>query len=103
MEYQLRIYRIQAGKLDAFLAAWRTGVYPLRLAYGFAVVGAWVLADTSRVRVGAGVRRPGGVRGRGCGVLRLARARGPRPRSGPLHRARRGALHDRGPRNWPPT
>jgi hypothetical protein len=46
VEYQLRIYRIQAGKLDAFLAAWRTGVYPLRLAYGFAVVGAWVLVDS---------------------------------------------------------
>jgi hypothetical protein len=46
VEYQLRTYRIQAGKLEPFLAAWRTGVYPLRQAFGFTVVGAWVLADT---------------------------------------------------------
>jgi len=46
VEYQVRTFRIQAGKLDDFVAAWRTGVYPLRQAFGFAVVGAWVLPDT---------------------------------------------------------
>jgi hypothetical protein len=45
VEYQLRTYQIQSGKLDAFVSAWRTGVYPLRQAYGFALIGAWVLAD----------------------------------------------------------
>jgi hypothetical protein len=42
----LRTYRIQAGKRDAFVSAWRTGVYPLRQAYGFTIAGAWLLADS---------------------------------------------------------
>ena len=41
MEYQLRRYRIRAGKMDAFLDAWLRGVYPLRRQFGFTFVGAW--------------------------------------------------------------
>lgn len=41
MEYQLRHYRIRAGKMDAFLDAWLRGVYPLRRKFGFTFAGAW--------------------------------------------------------------
>ncbi len=46
MEYQIRRYRIAAGKLDEFVAAWRTRVVPLRRQFGFTLVGAWALPDT---------------------------------------------------------
>ena len=41
MEYQLRRYGIRAGKMDAFLDAWLSGVYPLRRTFGFTLEGAW--------------------------------------------------------------
>jgi hypothetical protein len=41
MEYQLRHYRIRAGRMDAFLDAWLRGVYPLRRRFGFVFAGAW--------------------------------------------------------------
>jgi hypothetical protein len=41
MEYQLRHYRIRTGQMDAFVDAWRRGVYPLRQRFGFVFVGAW--------------------------------------------------------------
>jgi hypothetical protein len=41
MEYQLRHYRIRAGRMDEFLDAWLRGVYPLRRKFGFHFVGAW--------------------------------------------------------------
>ena len=45
MEFQRRRCQIQAGTLDTFLAAWTTGFYPLREAFGFTVVGAWAHPD----------------------------------------------------------
>lgn len=42
MTTQLRIYTINRGKLDEFVAAWRKGVYPLRLTHGFSIPAAWV-------------------------------------------------------------
>ncbi len=45
MEYQLRRYRIQPGKLQECVAAWRASVYPLRLQHGFEVVGAWTIEE----------------------------------------------------------
>lgn len=42
---QLRMYTIQAGKLQEFVEGWRSGVYPLRLKHGFAVDGAWVVEE----------------------------------------------------------
>lgn len=46
MDYQLRKYRIKAGRLDEFVGLWRNGVLPLRVAAGFRLVGAWVSEDT---------------------------------------------------------
>lgn len=35
--WELRIYTINRGRLDDFVAAWREGVYPLRLEHGFKI------------------------------------------------------------------
>lgn len=42
MTSQLRVYVISRGKLDDFVAAWKKGVYPLRLRHGFAIPQAWI-------------------------------------------------------------
>jgi hypothetical protein len=34
---QLRLYTIDKGRLDDFAAAWRSGVYPLRLKLGYRI------------------------------------------------------------------
>jgi hypothetical protein len=47
MEYQLRWYRVQPGRLQECVAAWRAGVYPLRLRFGFRIVGAWTIEERS--------------------------------------------------------
>ena len=39
---QLRIYTINRGKMDDFVAAWLAGVYPLRKKHGFEIERAWV-------------------------------------------------------------
>jgi hypothetical protein len=38
---QLRIYRIEPGRMAEFLKAWRDGVVPLRMRFGFEIEGAW--------------------------------------------------------------
>lgn len=38
---QLRIYRVQDGRLEEFVAGWAGGVAPLRERFGFRVEGAW--------------------------------------------------------------
>jgi hypothetical protein len=48
MEFQLREYTIEAGRLDDFVREWRELVLPLRLAQGFSVLGPWVERDASR-------------------------------------------------------
>ena len=48
MEYQLRDYRVRPGELDEWLEEWREQVYPLRLANGFEVIGAWIAREESR-------------------------------------------------------
>jgi hypothetical protein len=48
MRYQLRSYRVRNGEMDEWLREWRELVYPLRLAHGFLVVGAWVNRDQDR-------------------------------------------------------
>ena len=45
---QLRDYRIAPGHLDDFLAAWSTGVRPLRAKFGFDVQAAWVVPGEDR-------------------------------------------------------
>src|SRR5438309_285238 len=45
MVTQLRIYTINRGMLDAFVEAWKAGVYPLRLQHGYNIPAAWVNRD----------------------------------------------------------
>lgn len=40
--WELRIYTINRGRLDDFVAAWLEGVYPLRLEHGFQIPAAWI-------------------------------------------------------------
>jgi hypothetical protein len=42
MVSQLRIFKVQEGKLDEFIKAWLSQVYPLRLHHGFTIDGAWI-------------------------------------------------------------
>jgi hypothetical protein len=42
MEFQLREYTIEDGRLDDFIEEWREHVLPLRLSLGFSVLGPWV-------------------------------------------------------------
>jgi hypothetical protein len=44
---QLRIYDIEPGRLESFVAAWTAGVAPLRARFGFAVEG-WVVPGEDR-------------------------------------------------------
>ncbi|MFQ5966560.1 MAG: NIPSNAP family protein [Acidimicrobiia bacterium] len=46
MEYQLRRYQIEAGKMSEFVEAWTDGVVPLRKKFGFEFRGAWVIEET---------------------------------------------------------
>jgi hypothetical protein len=46
MVTQLRIYKIQEGKLDDFLSAWLAGVYPLRTSLGYTIQ-AWTVRETN--------------------------------------------------------
>jgi hypothetical protein len=43
-DVQLRIYSIEPGRLEAFLAAWTAGVVPLRRRFGFSI-DAWTVPD----------------------------------------------------------
>lgn len=47
MEVQLCRYRIEQGRLDQFTAEWRSGVVPLREKFGFTLLGAWSLPESS--------------------------------------------------------
>jgi hypothetical protein len=48
MQFQLRDYTIEDGRLDDFVSEWREHVLPLRVAMGFNVLGPWVERGTSR-------------------------------------------------------
>ena len=48
MDYQLRSYVVKQGEMDEWLTEWREKVVPLRLEFGFEVVGAWVIGEESR-------------------------------------------------------
>jgi hypothetical protein len=41
MEYQLREYDMKPGELDSFIDEWNARIRPLRLQFGFQLVGAW--------------------------------------------------------------
>ena len=44
---QLRIYEIEPGRLDEFVAAWVAGVEPLRRRFGFDIQ-AWIVVGADR-------------------------------------------------------
>ena len=46
MEWQLRIYTIDDGKLAGWIDEWRSHVAPLRRRLGFRVLGPWVDGNT---------------------------------------------------------
>lgn len=45
VEYMLRDYRVKPGEMDEWLEELKAKVYPLRLKFGFKVVGAWRIGD----------------------------------------------------------
>lgn len=45
---QFRLYTINRGKLDAFVQAWKEGVYPLRQEHGFLIPAAWTIEETNQ-------------------------------------------------------
>jgi hypothetical protein len=48
MTTELRDYRIRAGHLDDFVAAWIAGVPQLRRQHGFRIDGAWIVRSEDR-------------------------------------------------------
>lgn len=48
MQYQLRIYSVKPGALDAWVAEWSAHVLPLRQAGGLEVLGPWITRDDQR-------------------------------------------------------
>ena len=48
MQFQLRDYTIEEGRLDDFVREWRELVLPLRKSLGFSVLGPWIERETSR-------------------------------------------------------
>ena len=48
MEFQLRLYRVEPGRLDEFVDEWRRLILPLRRRLGFSIVGPWVNREESR-------------------------------------------------------
>jgi len=48
MQLELRIYRIEEGRLDEFVDEWRALILPLRRQLGFSIVGPWINRDESR-------------------------------------------------------
>ena len=46
MEWQLRIYTINHGELDEWVAEWTAHIAPLRRELGFRVLGPWVDGHT---------------------------------------------------------
>ena len=45
---QIRIFTINKGKMNEFVSAWKNGVYPLRIKYGFKIEKAWVVRDKNK-------------------------------------------------------
>jgi hypothetical protein len=48
VEYQLRIYTVQPGKMEAWVSDWHRHVLPLRRKFGFEVLGPWVIDEEDR-------------------------------------------------------
>lgn len=48
MRFELRDYRVKPGEMDEWIAEWSEKVRPLRAAFGFESVGAWVARTEDR-------------------------------------------------------
>lgn len=48
MQFQLREYIVEAGRLEDFVREWKERVLPLRERQGFTVLGPWVEREASR-------------------------------------------------------
>lgn len=48
MPTELRIYTVKDGALEEFVREWRERIYPLRLKFGFRVLGAWTVPVTNQ-------------------------------------------------------
>ena len=48
MAFEMRDFKIQSGRMAAFIAAWRAGVVPMRQRHGFRIAGAWTVASEDR-------------------------------------------------------
>jgi len=46
--WELRIYTINRGQLDDFVAAWLAGPYPIRTEQGFEIPAAWVSRENNQ-------------------------------------------------------
>ena len=45
MYAELRVYRVDPGAMEAWVAEWLEHVYPLRLSMGFGIPAAWIAGD----------------------------------------------------------
>jgi hypothetical protein len=45
VRFQLRVSTVKQGEMEGFVHEWQEQVAPLRLAYGFSIVGPWVADD----------------------------------------------------------
>ena len=61
MELVLRIYTINAGEMEEWVAEWRAQVLPLRRRLGFEVLGAWVSDETTTFTWLLGYDGPDGI------------------------------------------
>jgi len=48
MTIQLRTYTINRGDLDTWVAEWQEKIKPLRVKFGFDILGAWTIPETSQ-------------------------------------------------------
>lgn len=46
--WELRIYTINRGRLDDFVAAWLAGPYPIRTEQGFQIPAAWISRENNQ-------------------------------------------------------
>ncbi len=91
--WQLRRYTINKGRLDDFVDAWRRGVYPLRLKFGFTIDGAWVIQERNEFVWIMSLPERSTTGGSGTHILRVGRARRAQPGSGAVDRAGGAVVH----------
>jgi hypothetical protein len=48
MQHQLRVYQVKKGRMDDWVAKWRSDVLPIRRRFGFSVIGPWTIRDENR-------------------------------------------------------